>query len=217
MTAENYELIVATFPSEKGADEALRMLQAAQKAEAYKLAEAAVLHKDQDNKLLIHEIGDSSGSKGAVIGGVVGGAIGLIGGPLAIVTGAIGAAVGGLAAKMSDAGFPDDQLREIGSHLRPGMSALVALVLLLEQPDLESELSKAGAFSIRRAPLSKDIILAAGSDPSGYSSLGAGKKDFFEMAAGATAVNLMNQIVHDENNPAPDAPAEANPPPDSEG
>lgn len=209
MNGETYELVVATFPNQKGAEEALERLKEAQKTEAFKLVEAATLHKDDDNKLIIHETGDTSGGKGAVIGGVVGGAIGLIGGPLAIVTGAIGAAIGGLAAKMSDAGFPDYQLREIGGHLRPSMSALVVLVILLQQSDLENELKNAGAFSIRRAPLSKEIIQATGTGHGGYGSIGAGKDDFFEMAAGATAVNLMNQIVHDENNPNPEAPAES--------
>ena len=96
-----------------------------------------------------------------MIGGVIGGAIGLIGGPLAIATGAVGAAIGGMAARMSDGGFPDEQLKLIGKTLRPGMSAIVALVQLLGEVDLEAHLNAAGAHSVKSAPLNKALLTPA--------------------------------------------------------
>jgi uncharacterized membrane protein len=201
MPDEILELIVATFTGENGAGDALNLVKEAQKDQSFKLSDAAVLHREENNQLKIKETADTSGGKGAIIGGVIGGAIGLIGGPLAIVTGALGAAVGGLAAKMSDAGFPDYQLEEIGRHLKPGMSALVALFESPEPVDFESILVKAGAITVKTAPLSKAILSATGSDSTGFVSTGAGKDDFFERAAGATAVSLMNEIVREENKP----------------
>ena len=192
MDNDLYELYVATFSSENGADIALRQLESAAKGKAFKIDEAAVLLMDEENKLKIKETGDSSGGRGAAIGGAIGGAIGLIGGPLAIATGALGAAIGGMAAKLSDSGFPDYQLKQIGNSLRPGMSAIVVLVQLFASIDLEKELSTAEAVSIKHAPLNKALL----TPPQATSAAAQG---FLDKAAGATAINLMGEIVRDEN------------------
>jgi uncharacterized membrane protein len=210
MSGETFELVVATFTGEKGAEDALNLVKEAQKDQNFKLSDAAVLHREENNQLKIKETGDTSGGKGAVIGGVIGGAIGLIGGPLALVTGALGAAIGGLAAKMSDADFPDYQLEEIGRRLRPGMSALVALFVSPEPVDFESILKKAGAVTVKTAPLDKAVLSATGPESAGFVSSGSGKDNFFEKAAGATAINLMNEIAREENKPSDQDPIEGN-------
>lgn len=192
MDNDLYDLYVATFSSENGAETALKQLESAAKEKTFKIDEAAVLLMGEDEKLKIKETGDAGGGKGAAIGGVIGGAIGLIGGPVAIATGALGAAIGGMAAKLSDSGFPDYQLKQIGNSLRPGMSAIVVLVQLLGSVDLEKELSTAGAVSIKHAPLNKAIL----TPPQATSAAAQG---FLEKAAGATAINLMGEIAHDEN------------------
>ena len=192
MDNDLYELYVATFSNEKGAEDALKRLEGAAKEKTFSIEEAAVLHVDEEGKLKIKETGDSGGGKGAVIGGAIGGAIGLIGGPLAIATGALGAAIGGMAAKLTDSGFPDYQLKQIGNALQPGMSAIVLVAQLLATVDLEKELATAGAVSIKHAPLNKDLLTPP-------QASGAGKQGFFESAAGATAINLMGEIVRDEH------------------
>jgi len=52
----------------------------------------------------------------------VGGAIGILAGPLAIVA---GAGIGALAAKLHDSGFNDGQLEALGRTLGPGHSAVI--------------------------------------------------------------------------------------------
>ena len=59
------------------------------------------------------------GSRG---GGSVGGAIGIIGGPLGIVA---GGGIGALAAKLRESGFKNDQLEQLGKSLTPNGSAVV--------------------------------------------------------------------------------------------
>src|SRR5512134_3171918 len=122
------QLIVAAFKDEKSAKEALKALKQAQKEKLIKIDNAAVLRKDEKGKLHIKETADRGGGKGAVLGGVTGAAIGLIAGPLLVVPAAVGALVGGLAAKARDSGFSDERLKTIGEGLKPGSSAIVAVV-----------------------------------------------------------------------------------------
>src|SRR5258707_12997356 len=99
-------LIVAAFPDEDGASQALKELKEAKKERLIGIKDAAVIQRGVDNKLRIRETGDMSGGRGAVIGGIVGAAIGLVAPPAILGTSGIGAAVGGLAARVRDSGFP---------------------------------------------------------------------------------------------------------------
>ena len=56
-----------------------------------------------------------------------------------------GAAAVGLAAKLRDSGFKDDRLRKLGAGLKPGSSAIVAVIEHTWVAELEAELQKAGA------------------------------------------------------------------------
>jgi uncharacterized membrane protein len=151
------QIIVAAFQEEDAADEALKTLKEAKKEKLISIDNAAVIRKDDDGKLHIKETADMGGGKGAGVGVLVGGAIGLIGGPLGVaVGGALGAAVGGITAKLYDGGFKDDRLREIGSSLTPGTSAIVAVIEHRWVADLERELAEEGA-DVMTAALADDI------------------------------------------------------------
>jgi uncharacterized membrane protein len=121
------DLIVAAFPSEQGAKEALHELDDAKKQGVISVKDAAVLMRDEHDKLHIAESADKGFGRGAMIGGVAGAAVGILAGPIGWAT-LGGAAVGGLAAKLRDGGFPDDRLRQIGEGVKPGSSALVAVI-----------------------------------------------------------------------------------------
>jgi hypothetical protein len=99
------------------------------------------------------------------VGAVIGAALGIITGPGVVLTTAAGAAIGGLAAKLRDAGFPDDQLRQVGEALKPGTSAIVAIIEHTWVADLEQEMQAQGAQVMRQA-ISEDITkqLEAGRD-----------------------------------------------------
>ncbi|HEU5438194.1 MAG TPA: DUF1269 domain-containing protein [Ktedonobacterales bacterium] len=145
------ELVVAAFVGEDGAGQALKDLKEAKKQGLVGIRDAAVIRRDEKNKLHITETGDMSGGKGAVIGGIVGAALGLIAPPTMLVTGAVGATIGGLAAKLRDSGFPDDRLREIGDALKPGTSALIAVIEHTWVAQIEQELTRYGAQVLTEA------------------------------------------------------------------
>jgi uncharacterized membrane protein len=121
------DVVVAAFPTEQGASDALHELEAARKDGLINIRDAAVLSRDYMNEVHIKETADKGFGKGAVMGGVAGAVVGVIAGPIGWAT-LGGAAIGGLAAKLRDGGFPDNRLRQVGESLTPGSSAIVAVV-----------------------------------------------------------------------------------------
>ncbi|HEY7270139.1 MAG TPA: DUF1269 domain-containing protein [Dehalococcoidia bacterium] len=121
------DVLVAAYTTEQGAKDALHELDDARKANLIRIRDAAVLMRDADNKLHITETTDKGFGRGAVIGGIGGAVVGLIAGPIGWAT-VGGAAIGGLAAKLRDGGFRDDRLRQVGEGLKPGSSALIAVI-----------------------------------------------------------------------------------------
>jgi uncharacterized membrane protein len=129
MSDKTVHVIVAAFHDENSAVAAYRELKDKKNLRLIHMKNSAVVRKDEEGKLHVKETHDMGGGKGAGIGLLVGGAIGLLSGGVGILgAGAVGAVVGGLAAKLHDGGFKDDQLTEIGESLQPGTSALVAVV-----------------------------------------------------------------------------------------
>ncbi|MFM8320234.1 MAG: DUF1269 domain-containing protein [Chloroflexota bacterium] len=150
------ELILAAFPDEKTAFEALKILKQARREKLIGIQNAAVLRKDEKGKLHIRETADMGGGKGAVLGGVMGAAIGLLAGPALLVPAAVGAVVGGLTAKLRDSGFDDQRLKELGENLKPGSSAIIAVVEHTWVVVVEQAIAEAGAQAMTAA-LGADI------------------------------------------------------------
>lgn len=119
-------MFVAGFVDEGAADEALKLMAEAKKSGEFYFDDAAVIRRDSKGKVHARETGDMSTGRGATIGAIVGGVIGLLGGPRGVAVGAgAGAAIGGLGA-LRDSGFSEESLKEIGAALPPGTSAVAA-------------------------------------------------------------------------------------------
>lgn len=104
-------------------------LKQLQKEGKIKFVNAGVLIKDRSGKTNVTETADVDARQGAIFGALVGGVIGLLGGPIGVVAGAAaGAATGGLAARSIDMGIPKQMIDDLRQGLRPGTSAIIALV-----------------------------------------------------------------------------------------
>jgi uncharacterized membrane protein len=145
------EVIVATFTRENGAKEALDQLTEVKKDGLIDIQNAAVLRKDEEGKVHIKETADMSGRRGAGVGGVIGGVVGLIFPPSILATAAVGAAVGGLSAKLRDSGFQDERLRRVADGLQPNTSALIAVIEHTWVLKVEEQLREYGADVITEA------------------------------------------------------------------
>jgi uncharacterized membrane protein len=151
MSSVPVQLIVAAFQDERGADRALKQLKGAKKEHLISIENAAVIRKDAQGKLHISETGDMRGGKGAAFGGVTGAALGILTGGTTLAIAGVSALIGGLAAKLRDSGFKDERLRKLGASLRPGSSAIVAVIDHIWVADLERELRNAGADVLTEA------------------------------------------------------------------
>jgi uncharacterized membrane protein len=138
------QVIVAAFNDLNGASQALKSLKEAKKERLIEIEDAAVLTKDADGKVKIKETADMRAGKGATIGAIAGGVVGLLAGPVGWAA-LGGGVIGGLAAKLHDSGFPDDRLRQLAEGLTPNSSALVAVIDHRWVADLERELARQGA------------------------------------------------------------------------
>jgi uncharacterized membrane protein len=139
------QVVIAAFKEEKAADEVLRGLKDARWQGLIGIQNAAVLRRDQKNKLHIKELKDWGGGKGAAVGGVLGATVGVLLGPGVLIAGAAGALIGGLAAKLRDSGFSDARLNTVGESLQPGTSAIVAIIEHKWVAELEKAMAEAQA------------------------------------------------------------------------
>ena len=100
-----YRLQLPAFADEDAASKALEQLKELKKTRIIGIIDAAVIRRDDDGKLHIKETADMTAKKGAGIGALIGGVVGLLAGPVGLVVGG-GALVGWLAARR-DKGFKD--------------------------------------------------------------------------------------------------------------
>lgn len=145
MTTSPFKFIAASFASSDAAAKELEHLSEGDRPKLLDLKDAAVIRKDEQGKIHIFETADSSGRKGAAIGGALGAVLGLISGPGAVLVGAAGAAVvGGLAARLHDAGISNKALKEFGETLPAGASALILVLGEAFVEQVSKDLAAAG-------------------------------------------------------------------------
>ena len=193
------QVIVAAFNEEKAADEALKELKMAKWAGLIGIQNAAILRRDKKNKFHVTELKDWGGGKGAAFGGALGAVIGVLAGPGALAIGVAGALIGGLAAKLRDSGFSNERLQTVGQSLKPGTSAIVAIIEHKWVAELEKEMAEAGA-DVLTASIAADVAqqLDTGRDVA-YTALASTDAVVTgRMAAGEDAVEFSGTMITEE-------------------
>jgi len=109
------KILAASFTTPDGGSRAGGALAGALRD---KIGNIAVLYVRPDGKAKFVESKDWGAGRGALLGG----AIGIIGGPLGILA---GGSIGALVSKLRDSGFKNDQLEQLGKSLQPNSSAIV--------------------------------------------------------------------------------------------
>lgn len=117
-------ILVAAFPEETSAEQALKVLKEAKQLKYVYFEDAATIRQDAEGGVHYHETGDMGTGKGAGVGALIGGVIGILGGPAGIVAGAGAGAIIGGAVAHSDAGFNEESLEQLGVALKPATSAI---------------------------------------------------------------------------------------------
>jgi len=128
-----YNIIAFNFQGEKTAHETVKEIKKSDALEGQAIVAEAIVSVDEKGKTHIHEPG--KGGVGTTVGVVVGGLLGLIGGPAGLLAWTVGGAVvGGVAGKYLGRPFSKGDLKEIGDAMDPDTSAFLLLV-----EDVESE------------------------------------------------------------------------------
>lgn len=115
-----------------------------------KLGNAAVLYVSPYGTPKFVELRDWGAGRGALLGGL----IGIIGGPLGVLA---GSGIGALAAKLRDVGFNDHQLRQLGNSLENNSSAVVLEIAEDAIPSARQLLSTLEAREIVTEPLTSSV------------------------------------------------------------
>jgi uncharacterized membrane protein len=125
---QQVELLAASFSDQYTANQCLDQLKRMEKDGTIDLLDAAVLVKQADGKLKINEVAELTPRKGRRRGAVVGGIVGAIFPPSILVSAVVGAVAGGALGRFTDQGMKNDDLKALGEELKPGQSAIIALV-----------------------------------------------------------------------------------------
>jgi uncharacterized protein DUF1269 len=138
MPSSNRKILAAAFAA---ADGGSRGAGAVGGAFPDQIGNTAVLHVKPDGTPKFVESKDWGAGRGALLGG----AIGIIGGPLGILA---GGSVGALASKLRDSGFKNDQLEQLGKSLDANGSAVVVEISAEAIPIAEQLLKVLGAKDV---------------------------------------------------------------------
>ena len=114
------DFLAITFDEADEAEAALHSIRALEKDGRIRLEDSAVVRKDAEGKVTIHNEMASGTETGAVVGAVLGGLLFVVF-PLAVVGGAV---VGGLVGRAAAPGIDGAFVKEVGEDLPPGGSAL---------------------------------------------------------------------------------------------
>jgi len=122
-----YNIIAFVFADRATALNVSKELKASAKPAGYKIIANAVVEVDDKGKPHVHEAGH--GGWGTGVGVVVGGLLGLIGGPAGLLIWAVaGGAIGGILGKHMGRAIPADDLKKLAANMQPNTSAILAMV-----------------------------------------------------------------------------------------
>jgi len=154
-------LIVVAYPDEKRAAEVMAALQRLQKEYLLDLEDAVYVVKDREGRLSLHQSQNiaAAGAAGGALWGMLFGLLFFI--PLAGM--AIGAGAGWLAGKLADYGIDDAFVKQVSDNLKPGTSAIFAVVRRSTPEKVLPELSRFGGTVLRTSltPDAEDRLRAA--------------------------------------------------------
>lgn len=120
-------LVIIEVPSRDAGLDALDRLRAAEDQGRLAVEDAALVYRDADRSVKVHQTRDAGAGIGALRGGLIGLAVGIVAAPAVLLAAAAGAGVGAVAAKVRDGGVDDAMLRRLGDLLEGREAALVVL------------------------------------------------------------------------------------------
>jgi uncharacterized membrane protein len=126
--ADDKQVLTATFPTQGGANLAVNKLQGLENQGLLDVENTITVNKNAAGKIDVAETTGDSARKGAGVGALVGGVLGLIFPPSLLASVGLGAAVGSMAGVMRGSNFDKDDIQAMADSLEPGQSMMIAIV-----------------------------------------------------------------------------------------
>jgi len=120
-------LLAAIFPNREHAQVILDMLEKMNHAYTIRLVDAALVTKNYEGKLEIHETKELTAKKGARRGAVIMGSFAILFPPTIIASAIVGGAIGAVAGRLHDSGLKSKQLHKLAEDLEPGQAIVIVL------------------------------------------------------------------------------------------
>lgn len=155
------ELVCIAYQQEDTADKVLNELRDLQVEHLIDLEDACVVVRDAKGKVHLKQALNLTAA-GAASGSLWGGLFGMLIGSMVFspligwaAGAAVGAGSGAISGKLSDYGINDDFIKELGSKVQPGTSALFVLIRKATADKVLPEIQKFGG-AILKTSLSKE-------------------------------------------------------------
>ncbi len=150
-----FHLVMFTFNGTETARRVLNQLREEGGLDGCEIEAEALVSRDRDGRVQLHERG--AAGVGAALGIVTAGIVGFVTGPVLLLAMVVaGGLVGGLAGHFAGQVLPPDDLREVADALRPGSSALLAVVDSPHAPRLVAAFAAEGA-QVLNVPVETEI------------------------------------------------------------
>lgn len=125
---EATQIMMATFPSENGADEAVKQLEQMAGRGSIEIIEAAVIRRAADGETSVEQVNLPSAKKWAGKGALIGGLVGLVFPPAIIGSALVGAGIGAGTGALAHHALANDELKEAAAELEPDTSSFMAVI-----------------------------------------------------------------------------------------
>ena len=164
MVDERIDLFFAVFQGEQTAADVAHEIDIAASQAKIHVDGLASVYRDRRGRVHLHEIGDVTGTQGAVRGAIIGAALGVLFPPGILASSLLTGGLGAVIAKFHDTGFRTTELHEIGEGLAPGQSAVMFVGELDLADSFDEELSQAVSVEQRELPEQVSAASTSGND-----------------------------------------------------
>jgi uncharacterized membrane protein len=161
---DGHNVIAVSFEDDKGAYRALTLLGELDSQGRVGVREAVVVARGEDGQIVAKDRTGSSDLPGTAGGGIIGLLLGIIGGPIGmLIGGSYGLFVGSMF-DLSDAEETESALGEVSGSIKPGHTALLAVVDEPSTEIVDAAMSDVGGTVVRRSVDDVEAEIAAAED-----------------------------------------------------
>lgn len=161
---DGQSVIAVSFDDDGAAYKALTLLEELDSQKRVSVREAVVAARGEDGQVVAKDRVGSDSMPGTATGGLIGLLLGVIGGPLGVLLGGTYGLVVGSLFDVYDAGEADSALGEISGSVKPGNTALLAVVDEQSPEVVDAVMSDLGGTVTRRSVAAVEAELAAAED-----------------------------------------------------